>query len=71
MATTQKLHSGREPSLRRIQAGNIKATGALVSISPTFNEQLLRQNPFARTITNPNCKHAKAAQKTFVRKSCS
>ncbi len=22
-------------------------------------------------ITNPNCKHVKAAQKTFIRKSCS
>jgi hypothetical protein len=33
----------------------------LVSISPTFYEQLLRQNPFAKKIKNPNCKHIKAA----------
>jgi hypothetical protein len=37
-----------------------------VSISPTFYEQLLRQNPFAKKITNLNCKHIKAAQKTWV-----
>ena len=36
-----------------------------VSISPTFYEQLLRQNPFAKKITNPNCKHIIAAQKNF------
>jgi hypothetical protein len=38
----------------------------LVSISPTFYEQLLHQNPFAKKISNPNCKHIKAAQKNFV-----
>jgi hypothetical protein len=38
-----------------------------VSISPTFYEQLLRQNPFAKKLgTNPTYKHIKAAQKTFV-----
>ncbi len=37
---------------------------ALVSTSPTFNEQLLRQK-----ITNPNCKRIKAVQKTFVQKT--
>jgi len=36
-----------------------------VSISPTFYEQLLCQNPFAKKITNPNCKHIKAAQKNL------
>jgi hypothetical protein len=40
-----------------------------VSISPTFYEQLLRQNPFPQKITNPNCKHMKAAQKTFDEKA--
>jgi hypothetical protein len=35
----------------------------LLSISPTFYEQLLHQNPFAKKITNPNCKHIKGAQK--------
>jgi hypothetical protein len=34
-----------------------------VSISPTFYEQLLCQNPFAKKITNPNCKHMITAQK--------
>jgi hypothetical protein len=34
-----------------------------VSISPTFYEQLLCKNPFAKKITNPNCKYIKAAQK--------
>jgi hypothetical protein len=38
----------------------------LVSISPTFFEQLLRQNPFAKKITNPNFKHIKAAQRASV-----
>jgi hypothetical protein len=33
-------------------------------------EQLLPQNPYAKKITNPNCKHIKAAQKTFIQKSC-
>ncbi len=41
----------------------------LVLISPTFYEQLLCQNPFCQKITNPNCKHVKAAQKTFVQKA--
>jgi hypothetical protein len=36
-----------------------------VSISPTFYEQPLRQNPFAQKNTNPNCKHLKAVQKNF------
>jgi hypothetical protein len=39
-----------------------EAGGYQVSISPTFSELHLRQNPFAN-ITNPNCKHIKAAQK--------
>jgi hypothetical protein len=34
-----------------------------VSISPTFYEQLLRQNSFHRKITKPNCKHLIAVQK--------
>jgi hypothetical protein len=33
--------------------------GHQVSISPTFYEQLLRQNHFAKKITNPNCKLCK------------
>jgi hypothetical protein len=37
-----------------------------VSISPTFYEQLLRQNPFTKKIQNPNCKDLKAVQRTFV-----
>jgi hypothetical protein len=37
-----------------------------VSISPTFYEQLLRQNPFAKKIANPNFKHLKAVQRTLV-----
>jgi hypothetical protein len=37
-----------------------------VSISPTFDEQLLHQNPFAKKITNPNCKHIKGSQRTLV-----
>jgi hypothetical protein len=41
-----------------------------VSISPIFYEDLLRQNPFAKKITNPNCKHIKSAQRTFIWKSC-
>jgi hypothetical protein len=40
-----------------------------VSISPTFYEQLLCQNPFAQKITNPNCKHIKAAQKPLYKKA--
>ncbi len=40
----------------------------LVSISPTFYEQLLRQKSFRQKITSPNCKRIKAAQKkTFAR----
>jgi hypothetical protein len=41
-----------------------------VSISPTFYEQLLRQNSFRQKITNPNCKHIKGVQGTLVWKSC-
>jgi hypothetical protein len=42
-----------------------------VSISQTFYEQLLRQNPFAKKsfcqkITNSNFKHIKAAQRAMV-----
>jgi hypothetical protein len=40
-----------------------------VSISPTFYEQLLCQKSFRQKITNPNCKHIKAAQKTFIQKA--
>jgi hypothetical protein len=40
-----------------------------VSISPTFHEQLLRQNPFAKKSTNPNSKHIKAAQKNSYEKA--
>jgi hypothetical protein len=40
-----------------------------VSISPTFYEQLLHQNPLAKKITNPNFKHIKAVEKTFVKKA--
>jgi hypothetical protein len=37
-----------------------------VSISPTFYEQLLRQNPFCQKITNANCKYIKAVQKKLL-----
>jgi hypothetical protein len=40
-----------------------------VSISTTFYEQLLRQNPFTKKITNPNCKHIKAAKKRLYKKA--
>jgi hypothetical protein len=43
----------------------------LVSISPTFYEEVLRHNAFAKKITSPNCKHIKAVQKTYILKSCS
>jgi hypothetical protein len=37
-----------------------------VSISPTFYEQLLRQNPFAKKLQTQNSKHLKAMQRTLV-----
>ncbi len=37
-----------------------------VSISPTFYEQLLRQNPFAKKLRTQNSKHLKAVQRTLV-----
>ena len=40
------------------------------SISPTIYKQLLRQFPFAKN-NNSKCMHRKAAQNTFVQKSCS
>ncbi len=40
-----------------------------LSISPTFDEQPLRQNPFAKKITNPNFKHIKAAKKKLLHKN--
>jgi hypothetical protein len=40
-----------------------------LSISPTFYEQLLRQNAFAQKITNPNYKHVIAAQKLSYKKA--
>ncbi len=43
---------------------------AQVSISPTFYEQLLRQNPFAKKLQTQILSTLKAAQKTFVQKSC-
>jgi hypothetical protein len=42
-----------------------------VSISPTFYEQLLCQNPFAKKLQTHIVSTFKAAQKTFVQKSCS
>jgi hypothetical protein len=44
---------------------NVYSTG-LVSISPTFYEQLLHQNSFCQKFTNPNCKHIKGVQGTLV-----
>jgi hypothetical protein len=41
-------------------------SASLVSISPTFYEQLWRQNPFAKKITNSNFKHIKASQRAMV-----
>ncbi len=41
----------------------IKLFSFPLSISPTLHEQLLRQNPFDKKITKPNCKQIKAAQK--------
>jgi hypothetical protein len=40
-----------------------------VSISPTFYDQLLRQNPCTKKMTNPNCKHIKAVQKLSYEKA--
>jgi hypothetical protein len=40
-----------------------------VLISQTFYEQLLRQNPFAKKITNPNCKHIKPRKKLLYKKA--
>ncbi len=37
-----------------------------VSISPTFCEQLLRQNPFSKKLRTQNIKHLKAVQRTLV-----
>jgi hypothetical protein len=37
-----------------------------VSISPTFYEQLLRQNPFAKNLPTQIVSTKKAALKTFV-----
>jgi hypothetical protein len=37
-----------------------------VSISPTFYERLLHQNPITKKLQNPNCKHIKAAQRALV-----
>jgi hypothetical protein len=39
-----------------------------VSISPTFNEQLLREKSLCQKITSRNCKHIKALQKTLIQK---
>jgi hypothetical protein len=41
----------------------------LVSISPTFYEQLLRQNPFAKKLQTQIVENKSCAKK-FVRKSC-
>jgi hypothetical protein len=38
-------------------------------ISPTFYEQLLRQNLFAKKITNPNCKLIKLRKKLLYEKT--
>jgi hypothetical protein len=35
-----------------------------------FFEQHLCQLPLAKKITNPSCKHIKAASNTFVQKNC-
>jgi len=43
----------------------------LVSISPTFYEQLLRQNPFAKKLQAQIVSTQKLRKKTFIRKSCS
>ncbi len=40
----------------------------MVSISPTFYKQLLAPKSLRKKITNPNCKHTKAAQKNFSKK---
>jgi hypothetical protein len=50
--------------------GSGNGNGYLVSISPTFYEQLLRQNPFAEKLQTQIVSTLKAAQKTFVRKCC-
>jgi hypothetical protein len=38
-----------------------------LSISPTFYSQLLRQNPFAKKLQNPNCKHTKLHKKPSLK----
>ena len=50
---------------------SLRHFGSLLSISPSFYEQLFCQFPFTKKIANPNCKRRKAAQNVFVRKSCS
>ena len=41
-----------------------------VSFSPTIYNQLLLWFPYSNKITNPNSKHIKARQNSFVQKSC-
>jgi hypothetical protein len=45
---------------------HLPATSTLVSISPTFYEQLLRQNPFAKKLQTQNCEHIKELRKKLL-----